>query len=426
MDRNYTNKIKKIFKKLIDLSESYFKKVYRDEILLLFLQENERKLVKRFLKGKNKAEKFERVLVKKLKNEDFVIFGAGGGGKLFFNWFCKKYDLFPLYILDRYNIDNTYFKPISVKFFPDACKGLNKNQKIIIAVNKKVFQEEIVKDLKKEGFKNIILLPLEFWGSLIYRNYLELEICWQNYIQSIEFYLKNKEKIIKVLEFLSDERSKEIYYKSIRNLLLLKNEKVSYEPLEKQYFPEDIKFNKGYGIFIDCGAYVGDTIQQLNKYYGKINTLICFEPNIENYNELQGYLQKNLDNIADTILALPCAVYNKERFFRFKKAGAGSSIVNSEKEGGETVFSVILDKVLCNFKPTFIKMDIEGSELLALKGARRIIKKHKPDLAICVYHHPAHFWEIPLYLKKIVPEYKLYLRKYGERFIIETVLYATV
>ena len=216
-------------------------------------------------------------------------------------------------------------------------------------------------------------------------------------------------QILQVLSALEDEKSKELYYKSIKNFLFLKNEKIPYEPLTKQYFPEDIKLSKGYDVFIDCGAYIGDTIQQLIKYYGKINTLICFEPNIENYNKLQIYLQKNSDNIADTILALPCAVYNKEKFFRFKNAGVRSSIVNSEKEGDERVFSVILDKVLCNFKPTFIKMDIEGSELAALKGARRIIKKYKPDLAICVYHHPTHFWKIPLYLKKLVPEYKLYL-----------------
>lgn len=427
-EHTYKRRIEKIFKNLTktNLSKTFPKKVHRDEILLLILQKNERKLVERFLKYKNKAEEFERLLVKELKNEDFVIYGAGGGGRLFFNLFCKKYNFFPRCVLDRYNVDNTYFKPVSVKFFPNACKKLNKNQKIIIAVHKKVFREEIVNDLKKEGFKKIILLPLEFWGGLVYRNYVELGVCWQNYIQSIKFYFKNKEKIIKVLELLSDEKSKEIYYKSIKSLLFLRNEKMPYEPLEKQYFPEDIKFDKGYDIFIDCGAYVGDTIQQLTKYYGKVNTLICFEPNIENYNKLQAYLQKNSDNIADTILALPYAVYNKEKFFRFKKAEAGSSIVNSEKEGEEIIFSVILDKVLCNLKPTFIKMDIEGSELAALKGAKNIIKKHKPDLAICVYHHPAHFWGIPLYLKKLVPEYKLYLRKYGEQFITETVLYATV
>ncbi|MHB8062988.1 MAG: FkbM family methyltransferase, partial [Ruminiclostridium sp.] len=66
-----------------------------------------------------------------------------------------------------------------------------------------------------------------------------------------------------------------------------------------------------------------------------------------------------------------------------------------------------------------IKMDIEGSELLALKGACNTIKKYKPYLAICVYHKTEDIFEIPKYLRSIIPSYKFYLR--GG---IHTVLYA--
>ncbi len=57
----------------------------------------------------------------------------------------------------------------------------------------------------------------------------------------------------------------------------------------------------------------------------------------------------------------------------------------------------------------FIKMDIEGSEMEALRGAEKLIRSRKPSLAVCVYHKENDIVDIPLYLKSLVPEYKLYL-----------------
>ena len=74
-------------------------------------------------------------------------------------------------------------------------------------------------------------------------------------------------------------------------------------------------------------------------------------------------------------------------------------------------------------KIDFIKMDVEGFELNALRGAARTMEKHRPKLAISLYHKPQDFFEIPIYLKDVFPFYRLYLEHYtifGE----ETVLYA--
>lgn len=68
-------------------------------------------------------------------------------------------------------------------------------------------------------------------------------------------------------------------------------------------------------------------------------------------------------------------------------------------------------------------MDIEGAELQGLKGAKNIIVKNRPKLAICIYHKPEDILEIPLYLQSIVPDYKFYIRYYSNHDI-ETVLYA--
>lgn len=59
-------------------------------------------------------------------------------------------------------------------------------------------------------------------------------------------------------------------------------------------------------------------------------------------------------------------------------------------------------------KIDFIKLDIEGAELDALNGAKKTITKYKPKLAVCLYHQNCDFYNIPLYLKELAPEYKFY------------------
>ena len=77
-----------------------------------------------------------------------------------------------------------------------------------------------------------------------------------------------------------------------------------------------------------------------------------------------------------------------------------------------------LDDVLKGERVTFIKMDIEGSELAALKGAAN-------TLAICIYHSPQDMLKIPIYIKSLVPEYKIYIRHYTD-MMLETVCYAVL
>lgn len=72
----------------------------------------------------------------------------------------------------------------------------------------------------------------------------------------------------------------------------------------------------------------------------------------------------------------------------------------------------------------FIKMDIEGAELEALKGSKRIISEYTPYLAICIYHNVTHFWEIPLLIKEYSANYDFYVGHHSDFDVNETVLYA--
>ena len=100
-------------------------------------------------------------------------------------------------------------------------------------------------------------------------------------------------------------------------------------------------------------------------------------------------------------------------------AGAGPS--SAPGVGVDTVHCVALDAVLPE-PPDFIKYDIEGFELLGLRGSRRLISENCPSLAVCAYHTQSHIWEIPLLIHSFNPDYKFYLRPHGQ--IWETICYA--
>ena len=84
---------------------------------------------------------------------------------------------------------------------------------------------------------------------------------------------------------------------------------------------------------------------------------------------------------------------------------------------------VMLDEIVGNTTVSFIKMDIEGSELPALRGAAKTIRRDKPLCAISAYHRPGDVIVLMQYLKSLVPEYQFALRHYSN-IDTETVLYA--
>lgn len=173
-------------------------------------------------------------------------------------------------------------------------------------------------------------------------------------------------------------------------------------------------------IFVDGGCYDGSSTYDFVKWCnGEYDKIYAFEPDPK----LLDNCEKNIKSWGfDNITIVNKGLYSYEGELRFFSNGTAGKI----QDDGDIVVPVIDIDTLVNGNPvTFIKMDIEGSELKALQGTEQTIKKHKPTLAICVYHKKEDIIQIPNYILSIVPEYKLYLRHYSNH-TEETVLYATV
>jgi hypothetical protein len=114
-------------------------------------------------------------------------------------------------------------------------------------------------------------------------------------------------------------------------------------------------------------------------------------------------------------------LHRRRAVLRFDPAGTrGSSLTEA---GGSEIPVVALDEVLGGSRVTFVKMNIEGAEIEALRGAANSIARWRPKLAISAYHRPSDLWEVAATVREIDPGYRFHLRQH-DGGIIETVLYA--
>lgn len=184
-----------------------------------------------------------------------------------------------------------------------------------------------------------------------------------------------------------------------------------------QYFDKDFMKCDENEVFVDCGGYIGDTVQKYVENYTKYKKIYIYEPSDENFKAATNTLKGQ-----ENVIFRKCGVSNSDEVLSFNNTNtAGSKFTEN---GGKQVAVVTIDKDISE-KVTFIKMDIEGYELKALQGAIEHIKNDKPKLAICLYHLIDDMRKIPKFVDNLNPNYKFYLRNYDEIFG-ETILYAVV
>ena len=265
------------------------------------------------------------------------------------------------------------------------------------------------------GLRDIVHIIKSKW---VQRNSKEDE-------NATRFFVKNAERIKQVEAWLTDDLSKEVYRKMIKYRCTRRYADLPKYNFSNQYFIKGIfKYSEG-ERFVDCGAYDGDTITSFKSFMKKIGikkySFVCFEPDEANFSMLK---QKHPEGI---MIQAGCWDDSTD-FLCFEQGAetAGRIIENANSMSGYIKVPVIaIDNCKECERCTFIKMDIEGSEYNALRGAEKTIKAYKPKLAICIYHSNEDMIRLPELIHGFVPEYKLRIRQHSNSEA-ETVLYASL
>lgn len=236
-----------------------------------------------------------------------------------------------------------------------------------------------------------------------------------------EYHLGKLENDEDILALYDEPMSKDIIRK---RLDFYKTGDITYIdsiPLNRcSYFDDDFLSFTDKEIYVDCGAFDGDTIKLFSEFTkGKYKKIIALEPDVISFKKLSETAQEYHD-----VELICCATGKENTKMSFSSKGTLGSTF-SEGADGDLIDVKKLDDILKDEDVTLIKMDIEGAELDTLMGAENIIRKNKPKLAVCIYHKIEDIITIPKYLHSIVPEYRFKVRQHSSS-LLETVLYAEI
>lgn len=248
-----------------------------------------------------------------------------------------------------------------------------------------------------------------YWGQLDVRkgDYSIIE----NRARTIK---EHREDFLWLYGRLSDYRSKNTLLAILCNwcthdLQRLENTK---ETLYGDYFDLDIFPYGRDEVFVDLGAYIGDTALEYMRRYGGCRKMYCYEITDTSFVRLQrdtaqySQIECRKKGVSD----------HHGTMFVTQNDDRSANMLTDSAHGKTEVEVVALDEDITE-PVTFIKMDIEGAEQAALRGAAGHIRRSHPKLAICTYHNNEDIWKIPRMIDEIQPGYCFYMRHNGGNMI---------
>lgn len=348
-----------------------------------------------------------------LSGKKIVFFGAG---QYSLSLMPLLYDKIAYFIDNAPSKQGMLFWGIKV-YAPEKLLEEDREETVIV-VNAEQY-EEIAKQCYDLGYRNIY--------AGMYKNANELvpesAFVAENFLKRRVNMLTEKYGdgiFAEICDLFEDERSKEVF---VRIIELYKQGSFDFSCVYSGglYFNDILPFGEN-EVFVDCGAYDGKSVVDFICYTkGKYQKIYAFEPDIVNYS----LCHRHLADLRNVFLS-NSGLSDSEGDFWFDSRGTQSSkMVDNDGDGSLIkIHATKLDSFISE-PVSFIKMDIEGAEYSAIRGAAEIIRKYKPKLAISVYHKDEDFIQIPLLLRELVPEYKLYLRHHSTSQV-DTVLYAKI
>ena len=242
------------------------------------------------------------------------------------------------------------------------------------------------------------------------------------------------EKIATVGNFFeSDLKSIDTYYAILIAMLEGESRHLSRYADNRPFFDRFGFFNRDGEIFVDAGAYVGDSLERfIWSVNGAFKHIHAFEPGEKQFDALKSRVQR---------LSREWALASESISLVNKGISSSTGKVNLlcqenpiqtrvdldrkliDNGGVEAVADTIsLDDYFGSDQFSFLKVDIEGSELALLEGATRCIQAHRPRIALSVYHFPSDIFSLLLKCKEINHDYVFSLGHHSSQ-LMDTVLY---
>ena len=228
--------------------------------------------------------------------------------------------------------------------------------------------------------------------------------------------VEHRDQVQQAFELWEDDRSRAEYVDQVRLRLNADFDGLPQPVADRQYFPTNLFSWSENEWLVDGGAYDGDSIRSVIDLHGhEFSHVLAIEPDALNFRELESTIASLPFELRCKIRCVKAALGERPGTLYLTATGTAASAIAFEEINGSVAVDVeTIDSLVDGAVPTFIKLDIEGFERAALRGARRVIEQHAPVLAICVYHKQNDLWEIPLMLHEWQKNYAFFLRPHNE------------
>ena len=223
------------------------------------------------------------------------------------------------------------------------------------------------------------------------------------------FALSHRDEIERAYRLFSDERSREVYssllsYKLSGELApLLASADGDYDPLP-------LLSPARWRRVLDGGAYDGDTARAILDSAPGVREILCVEPDERNYRRLLSYRDRET---RAAITPVHAALSDAPGTATLFAAGNRNSTLfrESHEARREEVGVATVDELLAGDGIDLLKLDVEGAEGAALRGAKETLARFRPALLVSAYHRSEDLFALPLLLNELCPGCRLYLRR---------------
>jgi FkbM family methyltransferase len=341
---------------------------------------------------------------------DVVLMGAGGLGRRALAG-LRRHGVEPLAFADN-GRQGTILDGVEVLSPEAAARKYGRTGAFVVTIwgaNRPHRFAHSREQLRRLGCDVVCSFPSLFWkypdGTLPF------------YLQDLPSkVLEQRSEVLRAFDVWEDEASRAEYVSQVRLRALADFDGLAHPVEHPQYFPDDLLVWSDHEWMVDGGAYDGDTIRTLSARYGdRFAHVLAIEPDPANFAKLEA-----------TVAALPPAARAKvecrqmalgaeRRTLHLDATGTAASATSVVSSASTiAVEADTLDSLVQGARPTFVKLDIEGFEPDALRGAKDTIARHGPVMAVCVYHLQEHLWTIPLQLRGCRDDYAFFLRPHNE------------
>lgn len=338
----------------------------------------------------NEEKKNDIIMELRKEKVPLVIWGAGNVAEAVREYLYKN-NIFPVAAwVDGENKKN-YFEDIPILSLNEIKKRYKKFNVILGHSCFELGETAVYKERQINRMFYLVSILYEQFENISYKF---VECHMQEYCETYQV-LEDDDSKCAMAAYLNTR---------INNNIKYVKECVKYE---QNYFKNDIYQIGMDESYVDIGAFDGDTIRLfLKNNCNKYKKIFAFEPEEKNFADLQSYIKA--ESLKEVHLYKLGTWKEKGKLYFQSEKEKSSSISRVNK--GDTILVDTLDSVLGEEDISLIKINFYFGVLESLAGAKKILQRRKPKLAISVGFDEWALIKVPQFLKACVPEYKMYLR----------------